>query len=205
MLSQGFDNNNSFKGTGTAADIRLNWFGDGQPQFSTVHASAEIGGSTQSNASSTGIAFTEDNYEVADLALQYQRQDNGELLTMGGMRKLCVSADLEREAKIVAMSDKKVGTDFNDVNVYSGGVFDVVASKYLGSRGQIGGADNAWFLLDDMSHKLMFVEREAMTIERDDIGKNRTTQYTIHGRWTVASKGWKGTFGSKGDGQAYSA
>lgn len=203
LFNQGFDNNNAQKGTGTGY-LDLNWFGDDKAQFSVAHPSVEIGGSSQSNASATGVVLNGANYKIGELALQFQTQDNGELLTMGGRRQMLVPRELRDTAQVLAETDKLVGSDFNDINVYKGD-FDIVSSKYLSLLGGIGGSDTAWYLLDNMAHKMTFVDYEPMTVIHDTIGKARTEAFTIHERWTVASKGWKGTWGTKGDGAGYAA
>jgi len=65
--------NGGFATTTTKNGYELTWYGDGLPQFSTIHATTVPGGSTQSNASATSIAFGDDNLETGRLALTLQK------------------------------------------------------------------------------------------------------------------------------------
>lgn len=194
LLNAGFDNNNTEKN-----GFKLNWFGDAKPQFSVQHPSAVPGGSTQSNASATNLALTdEDDLEVAMLALEYQTQDNGALLDLAGSLVIAIPLELERKARIMTESSQKTGTDYNDVNIYSDGTFGIMSSKYLSTNN--GGSATAWFMLDSVSHGLHYIEQGGLEIEEDYDSKNRLYSYLIHGYGTVASKGWKGSWASKGTG-----
>ena len=76
----------------------MTWYNDGVPQFSTVHPTVVAGASTQSNASSTSIPLSHDNYEVSRLAMALQTQDNGLALTMAGKNILVLPIALEKKA-----------------------------------------------------------------------------------------------------------
>lgn len=197
LFNQGFDNNNNFK-----AGFKLNWFGDAKPQFSVAHPSAVPGGSTQSNASSTGIVVSEDNVEVAELALDDQRDDLGELLDFTGTKMILASNDLRRTLKIITQSTQKVGSDYNDVNIYSDGTIKFMTSKYLGLGNA--GSKTAWYFIDSDAHRLFHIDREGILMNSDYNGRNRVTEYNIHRRCTAASKGWKATWASKGNATSYS-
>jgi hypothetical protein len=51
-----------------------------------------------------------------------------------------------------------------------------------------------------MSHELYNIEGLPTAIEEDYNKDNRSYTYFIHSYGTVASKAWKGTWGSKGTG-----
>ncbi len=69
--------NGAFATTTDVNNYRMTWYGDGEELFSTVHPTNVPGGSTQSNASSTSIPFSEANLEVGYLALVEQQTDDG--------------------------------------------------------------------------------------------------------------------------------
>ena len=199
LLVAGFDNNNREKN-----GFKLNWFNDGKAQFSVAHPSVVPGGSSQSNASSAGITLSsEDNIEIAELALENQTQDNGALLDMAGENTILAPIELRRTARILLESERNVGTDFNDINIYADGSIRLITSKYLGDKN--GGTATNWFMVDSMSHGLHFIEQGGVEMEEDYDASNRTYEYLIHSYGTAASKGWKASWGSKGDGAAYSA
>lgn len=199
LLTSGFDNNDRLKN-----GYKLNWFNDGKAQFSVAHPSAVPGGSSQSNASATGIALAdEDDVEVAELALENQTQDNGALLDMGGEKTILAPIELRRSTRVILESAQATGTDFNDINIYKDGMINLMTSKYLGA--QNGGVATNWFMLDSMAHGLHHIEQGGIEIEEDYTSKNRSYEYNIHSYGTAASKGWKATWASKGDTSAYSA
>ena len=198
LFNQGFDTNATDKG-----GYKLNWFADTKPQFSVAHPSAVPGGSTQSNASATGIAVTEDNVEVAELALEAQKDDLGEMLDFTGNKMILASNELRRKLKIITESTQKTNSDYNDVNIYADGTISFMTTKYLGAGNK--GSATQWFFIDTDSHKLYHVDREGITMDTDYNGRNRTYEYTIHRRFATVSKGWKATWGSKGGGANYTA
>lgn len=199
VLVQGFDNNNRTKN-----GFNINWFNDGKAQFSVAHPSSVPGGSTQSNASATGIIPSEDNLEVVWLALENQEQDNGELLDLSGNLSILAPIELQRDLQIILETDRQVGSDYNDINVWeANGTFGLKTSKYMGAKN--GGTATNWFAVDNEFHKLYYVEREGVVAEYEYDSKTRMHSYIYHSRSAVASKNWKRTWGSKGGAQAYSA
>jgi phage major head subunit gpT-like protein len=97
--------NGGFSTTVTVNGYDMTWYNDGKAQFSTVHPTVVPGGSTQSNASSTGIKLSQDNLETARLALMLQKQDNGLALAMAGKLTLIVPLNNEKVAKETLNSD----------------------------------------------------------------------------------------------------
>ena len=186
-------------------------YGDGKPLFSTDHDQAG-GGASQSNASSTGITLTESNLETAQLALEQILDDRGEAVAVYA-DCLVVPPALRKEALIITKSEYRSETANNDLNVYNGSMAEyagatldkVVCWKFLGSY--LGGSDTAWYLLDKNEHLIKWKWGEKPNIERDDsVGFKNDLMY-----WKVrlfASHGWsdyRGSWGSQGDGAAYSS
>ena len=180
---------------------------NGKPLCSTQQTRAD-GGPAQSNASATGIPLTYDNWEVAMLAMEFQLDDRGQRIDVLGT-KLLVPSHLKSTALTLTKSEKKPGGNNNDVNIYTlqeftGGLVDVIIWSHLDSTG--GGASNtAWFLLDSNTHRVTWQWADHPTVANDKSTgfRNMTTQYR---GFFYASKGWKdwrGVWGSKGDGNAY--
>lgn len=180
----------------------MTWYGDAKPQFSTVHPTTTPGGSTQSNASATGIVLTHDNLETGRLALELQQEDNGLALTLAGKNTLVLPIILEKKAKETLMSELTPENANNAINVFRGSM-DIVTSKFLDSTN--GGSNTAWYLINMSAHKLYYETRQEKRLESDVNIKNKVTTFTVDSRWANYSKGWQGTWASKGNVATYSS
>ena len=192
--------NGGFATTTTVNSIRLTIYNDGKPLFSTIHPRVD-GGTAQSNASSTGIALTEPNFETGRVALLEQLQDDGTPITITGDIYVVVPTALEKGAMIITGSDLRSGTANNDVNIYSGGAYKVMASNWLGTAQ--GGSNTAWFLVAPSVSKLMLVNRTSGEMDQSVDSNTKSTLFDVVCDLSVGSADWRGTWGSKGDGAAY--
>ncbi len=177
-------------------------YGDGKPLFSTAHTRAD-GGTAFSNASSTGATLSETSLNTALIALREQRDDKGQLIAIAdGKALLLVPLALEKSAVEITGSQLRQGTANNDLNYYEGRI-DVMSTRWIGATA--GGSDTAWFLLIPSSHGLNVFMRESFnTSDEYDFD---TDILKVKGRMRF-SFGWsdyRGTWGSKGDGLAYSS
>lgn len=192
-------------GFATATSVNgydMTWYGDLVPQFSTVHPTVVPGASTQSNASSTGIKLGHDNLEIARLAIQLQKQDNGLAMAMAGKLTIVAPLNLEKTAKETVMSDLQPQNANNAINVFKGSM-DVVTSIFLDATN--GGSNTAWFLMNVDRSKLYHNSRQEKRMEMDVNIKNKVATFTVDARWANSSLDWRGTWGSKGDLAAYSS
>lgn len=173
---------------------------------SVLHPSAD-GGTAQSNASATGIIFSETNLEVGLLALESQKDDRGQMITVFGNR-LIIPPALRKQALIDLRSDGRSGTADNDVNVYKSmqsfyGSIEILVWDRLGAAA--GGSDTAWFLEDTSVSQLMWQwAKKPNVTKNDEIGFKQDVVY-YKGMY-YASKGWRdwrGIWGSKGDGAPF--
>lgn len=180
----------------------LTWYGDGVPQFSTVHPTVVPGASTQSNASSTGIVLNHDNLEIGRLALNMQQQDNGLALGMVGRTNLVTPMHLEKKAMETIGSELTPETANNAINVFRGAM-TLTTSKFLDSANR--GSDTQWFLIMDGMHKLRHEIRQEKRLEVEKNIRNKVVTFTVDARWANYSLEWKGTWGSKGDGASYTS
>lgn len=184
-------------------------YGDGLPLCSTVHTRAD-GGATQSNASATGITLTESNLETGILAMRGQLDDRGNLVSMVP-NVLLVPPALENEALVITKSSNRSGTANNDINVnnmseYTGGKLKVVVWDYLGAAA--GGSDTAWYLLAQGDHQLNWGwRRKPASVKLPDAvgAKNEVMYWKLSFRAAYGWRDWRGVWGSKGDGAAYSS
>lgn len=201
MFNGGFSTTEDIKG------YRINWYGDGVPHFSTVHPSPVPGESTQSNASSTGITFGHDNLETGEVAMIEQQTDDGKPMSMLGKTTLVVPPALRREAKEETMSELNPDLDSsnnfqNAINVFRGAI-DMAESTFL--AGVNGGSDTAWFLTIPGKNKMYHEVRQDVELNQDVDIKSKTVTYTVDARWANYARDWRRSWGSKGDGQAYSS
>lgn len=193
--------NGGFSTASTVNGYDIFWYGDLKAQYSTVHPTVVPGGSTQSNASSTGIKLSHDNLETARLAVMRQKTDNGLAMGMAGKLTVVTSLDNEKLAKEIFGSDLQPQNANNAINVFKG-VMDLVSSTFLDTVN--GGSNPAWFLLNLSMAKLYQTSRQEKRLESEVNIRNKVATYTVDARWANCSKEWKGTWGSKGDLAAYS-
>lgn len=184
-------------------------YGDNKPLFSVDHTRAD-GGTANSNASASGIALSHDNLETGVQSLREQLDDRGQFIE-ARPSYLVVPPALEGEALAITGSRQESGTGDNDDNTfgmkeYHGGKMKVCVWDYLGSVA--GGSDTAWFLLDKETHKIMWLwglKPEVARVDENTGNLNDTyfwkTRYEAGIGWTD----YRGAWGSKGDGQAYSS
>jgi hypothetical protein len=194
--------NGGFATTVAVNGYDMTWYGDAKPQFSTIHPTQVPGGSTQSNASSTGIKLGHANLETGRLALLLQKTDNGLPLSLTGKMALVVPLALEKTAKETVDSALTPETGNNALNFFRGS-FDVVSSMYLDSTH--GGSATAWFLINQSRHQLWYETRQGKVVNRDVNILNKTVTFALDARWANYSREWKGTWASKGDLAAYSS
>ena len=194
--------NGGFATTVTVNGWDMTWYGDGNPLFSTVHPTVVVGGSTQSNASSTSIALSHDNYETGRLALELQQQDNGLALTLAGKNTLVLPMNLEKTGMETINSDLVPESANNAINVFRG-TTDIVTSKFLDSTN--GGSNTAWYLINRSAHHLFYETRQEKRLESDVNIRNKVMTFTVDARWANYAKEWKGVWASKGDLTTYSS
>lgn len=194
--------NGGFATTVSVNGYDMTWYGDGVPQFSTVHPTPVAGQSTQSNASATGITLGHDNYETARLALQLQKQDNGLAMALAGKLTLVTSLTNEKTAKETIMSDLTPESGNNAINVFKGST-DIMTSIFLDTTN--GGLNTQWFVLNAERAKLYHKSRQEKRLEMDVNIRNKVATFTVDARWANVSLEWKGTWGSKGNLAAYSS
>jgi len=170
--------------------------GDAVPLCSTIHPRSD-GGSTQSNASTTGITLTESNLETARIAFREQLDDKGMRIQVMP-NTLVVPIDLEKTAKIITGSNLRSGTADNDTNIYQG-MFKVIAWEYLTLN------NTMWFLLDTRQHKLNWFWRVKPEFKQDVAFDTGMALFKTRTRFSNGWSDWRGVWGSKGDAGAYSS
>lgn len=194
--------NGGFATTVSVNGYSMTWYGDGLPLFSTIHSTTTVGGSTQSNASSTGIKLTHDNLETGRLALTLQQTDNGRPLSLTTSPTLVTPVTLEKTATESVNSELVPETSNNALNFFKGSI-NVVTTAFLDTVN--GGLNTQWFLINRQRHQLWYETRQEKRLERDVNILNKVATFTIDARWANYAREWKGTWGSKGNLTAYSS
>lgn|SRR3990167_1081854 len=196
--------NGGFATTVAVNGYDMTWYGDGEPLFSTVHSTTVPGGSTASNASSTGIPLSHDNLEVGLVALIEQKTDDGEAMTLNGKPTLVLPPALRKEGLEITQSQLTPANATNAINVYAGGLgADMAESVHLASTN--GGSDTAWFLCVPGRHKLNHEVRQEPRLEQDVNIKNKVVTFTVDARWADSVTDWRRTYGSQGANASYSS
>ena len=167
-----------------------------QELCSTVHP-REDAGTSQSNASSTGIAFGEENYETAKLAMRGQLDGRGQIIEVMP-RVLLIPENSKKTADIVFKSNLRSGTADNDFNPYLNEL-QVIEWLYMNRN------DTHWFLIDkDTARGLVYLIKERMSFSQDEAWESDAALFKVRERFSVGFYAWRGTWGSQGDGAAYS-
>ncbi len=182
---------------GSGGSVTFNG-GDAVALFSTKHPRKD-GGANQSNATTADLA--EDSLETALVNMRATLDNKGQLQLIQP-DTLVVPPALEKEARILLNSQGRTGTTNNDINPYEGAL-RLVVWDYLGSAA--GGSDTAWFILDSKFHKLNYFNRADQGIEGPDYDfDTKSAKWSTLVRHSVGFSDWRGVYGSKGDGSAYS-
>lgn len=170
--------------------------GDGSRLCSTTHPRSD-GGSSQSNASSTGITLTDTNLETARIAFRQLLDDKGMRVQLMP-DTLVVPVDLEKTAEILVGSALRPGVADNDINVYKG-KYKVIPWDYITTN------NTEWFLLDSSQHKLNWFWRVKPEFSQDKSFDTGMGLFKSRFRSSVGFSDWRGVWGSLGDGAAYSS
>jgi len=196
--------NGGFATTDNVNGYDISLYGDAKPTFSTLHPSTVPGASTQSNASSTGIAFGDDNLEVARIATTLQKTDDGQPTSLIGKATVVLPVALEKYGMQVTMSEYVAENANNAINVYKNGApVDMISSQYLDATN--GGSNKAWFLLVPGRTRFMHAMRQAPAMRQSINERNLVSTFSVNARWAEVIKDWRGSWGSKGDLGAYSS
>lgn len=172
--------------------------GDAKPLCSTAHPRSD-GGTAQSNASAAGLVLNETNLETAMLAMRNQRDDKG-MKIMAKSNIIIVPPALEKEASILVDSNLRPGQtstgNVNEINFYKGKL-QVKVLDYLSS-------ETAWFLMDGALKEINWFWRIQPEFSQDNSFDTDEALYKVRERFSNGWSDWRGVYGSKGDGNAYS-
>lgn len=183
------------------------YYADGVPLASTLHPikSSVNSTTTQSNASATGIVWSETNLETGRLALRNQRDDRNLPQNYGSGRIVALVPDaLEKQAVIDTKSIRRSGSLTNDMNIYDG-IVSVISTKWLNATSGTNGSNTRWALCDSMYSPLTVVERKSFTSTVWTDNRNKNIIYDGMFRGQAGARNWRGIWVSAGDGAAYAS
>ena len=189
-------------GAGVSNGTRIVPYGDGAPLCSTSHPRVD-GGTAQSNASATGIPLTEANFETGRIALYNQLQDDGVPITAPGELWLVVGINNDKQAQIIAKSEKRAGTGNNDLNIYLG-LVNVLSTTYLDT---VAGATNNthWFIVAANYAKLTMIISAGPDIEILQDKNTKSHLFDLMFDAGFCAYDWRGVWGTLGDNAAYAS
>lgn len=147
--------------------------------------------------------------ETGVVAMRQQQSGTGRKLAIAKNRLVLMTPEqLEKEAIIITGSTLRSGTANNDLNWYKGN-YNVFINPWLGSdvydMDGNQGSDTAWFLLDNTNHKVSMVWDKRPTYKMWDDEDTDTFYDKIYMSLQTLWKDWRGTWGTQGDGSAYSS
>lgn len=177
-----------------AANKELFDYGDGVALVSASHPN-KIGG-TQSNLV-TASDITPTSIESMILTLQNQQDDIGMPMPMGGGQKFLVIPPAKvKKAKEQIDSEWTPGSANNNINVWFGQGWTLVASPYLSATN--GGSNTAWFIVDAMNSPLKDIMFRPLT---NETWFNEDTKVFVHDismEHKVGPVDWRGFVGNAG-------
>lgn len=168
--------------------------GDAKPLCSTSHPRADAG-TSQSNASATGLTLSETNYETGKIAMRRQLDDKGMKIDVRA-QSILIPTELEKTAKIIFDSNLRSGTADNDMNPYLNEV-KVIPWLYMDRN------STHWFLIDNDQHKVKWFWRERANFKQDTAFETDVALFKVRERFSNGFSDWRGIYGSQGDGAAY--
>ncbi|OHR74001.1 hypothetical protein HMPREF3291_05290 [Bacillus sp. HMSC76G11] len=160
---------------------------DGKALFAADHPLK--GGGTASNVV-TG-ALTDANLKIAIEAMHSAPDETGNKIQYNPT-KLIVPRKLEFLAREIVGSERKSGTDFNDMNTLKGSL-EVVVYDYL--------TDNdAWFIMDPNIAQLNFFWRVKPEFKHEEDFDTLEAKYRGYTRYSYGVSDFRGIVGSTGAG-----
>lgn len=168
---------------------------DGLALFSTAHTSKTGGYTTQSNYISN--AFSYDALCLAEEAMQYIRDDDGNILDISPdtiiipakarIKKLVFDA--------IGAEEGAPGTANNSFN-FTYGRWNVIMSPYLNNASDITAGTDTWYLMDskwmEMYEGLVFLDRIPLTVRSYVDEKTDANIIKGRARWIAAPNRWQG-------------
>ena len=164
--------------------------GDGVSMLNASHPN--IKGGTWSNILATASDLSEAALEQAHIDIAAFTDDAG-LLIAARPKTLVIPRQLVFEARRILGTDKRPGTDHNDVNALKemGVVQNTVVNHYLTDP-------DAWFLLTDVPNGPSYFERRSDEFAMENDFDTENAKYKATSRYSFGWSDARGIYGSPG-------
>ena len=164
--------------------------GDGASMLNASHPN--IKGGTWSNILATASDLSEAALEQAHIDIAAFTDDAG-LLIAARPKTLVIPRQLVFEARRILGTDKRPGTDHNDVNALKemGVVQNTVVNHYLTDP-------DAWFLLTDVPNGPSYFERRSDEFAMENDFDTENAKYKATSRYSFGWSDARGIYGSPG-------
>jgi hypothetical protein len=166
----------------------------GGDQVSLLNAAhPNVAGGTWSNVPTTACDLSEAALEQAAIDISLFKNDRGLQIAVRP-QKLIIPPQLEFEAERILKTERRVGTDNNDVNALRstgrmpGGY---VVNHYLTNP-------LAWFIRTDVKNGMKYFERNADEFEMDNDFDTENAKFKARSRYTFGWTDPRGLYGSVG-------
>lgn len=180
---------------------------------STAHARAD-GGTTQSNASATGAALSDDSFWAARTAMAGVKDDVGKPYpTMGGRVAIVTSPNNVKVAKQLQDSDWEIQSMENQINIHKGQFTRIISSPYLFESYYAPTTINneeQWHLVDESNRdpevgtNLVCISFWPLETKVKRVESRDAVAYDVKQNKVYGFVDWRNVYSSKGDGAAYS-
>lgn len=163
---------------------------DGKPLCAPDHPLYPGAGPGETYSNFDTLELTEENVEKVYQKMTSWRDDQGNLIPVNP-DTLIVPTALRKTALIIAGSEQRPGTDYNDINIYKGNL-NVIVWPFLKDP-------TAWFLADSarMKNFLNWFDRRKPVLERDEDFDTEALKAKVVGRWSLGWDDPRFVFGCK--------
>jgi phage major head subunit gpT-like protein len=163
---------------------------DGLSVFNTAHRL--VAGGTFSNMPAVAADLTMTALEDAVVDISNYNDDRG-LPMMANAKKLVVPTSLQNVARKILETEYAVGSADNDVNVVSKAMLplQLIVNPYLTDT-------DAWFLITDVPNGILYVNRKAPELKRDNDFDTDNLKFKAITRFDVVTVDARGLYGSAG-------
>lgn len=164
-------------------------YGDGTTLLSENH---ETESGMQSNKLSVGADLSSTSLQSIFYQIRRAKDARGLPIDLQ-VKDLIVSTENEFAAKEILKSEKIVGSDFNNINLWNSEKYikGLIVTPYLTDI-------DAWFVSTDAQDGLVFYKRKGITLDTHNDFNTKDTLVSAHERYSCTCNDWRALFGSEG-------
>lgn len=164
-------------------------YGDGKSLLATDHPT-ETG--AQSNKLSVAADLSSTSLQDAFVMIRKAKDARGLPIDLQP-KDLIVPVESEFTAKVIMKSEKVVGSNWNDINLWNSEKYvkGLIVTPYLTDT-------DAWFMTTDCPDGLIFYKRKGITLSTYNEDTTYDTCVSAHERYSCTCNDWRSIFGSEG-------